>query len=363
MFPFLGLNYVIKNLLAPFLLCFIGFFSIIIIFQALQIADVLFQSNESFFNIVELFGLLSIAYFPVIIPFCLLFGILFGYGKMSSDAELAALSSFGISKPLLALPAAGLALVITVVSFVSVHSWGPKAKNLSRLMQTKISKQVAMTSFQPGVFVDTTMGIVFYAEDEGKDQSLKNVFMIDKTNPDKPSIVFSKSGTFSKGKEDNLGILLTKGEIHQTLKENQHITVGFEDYLLKLSNQNNGVLKRNSIESFSTANLKVLLKAKKKNKRENLIRIEIHKRTVLSLICIFFAAIGILYGLRLHNRSSRGSGFFVSLIFSTLFWALLFMSESLSRKYGSPYIIYMPCVVFFIVIFCIQKWNKFKSIV
>lgn len=359
--PYLGLNYVTKNLIAPFLLCFVGFFSVIIIFQALQIADVLFQSNESFFSIIELFGLLSIAYFPIIIPFCLLFGILFGYGKMSSDAELAALSSFGISKKVLSIPAIGLALIITIVSFVSVHSWGPKAKSKSRVIQSKISKQVAMTSFQPGVFVDTTLGVILYAEDEGKKSSLENVFMIDKRNSEGASIVFSKSGDFSKGKED-FGIMLSRGEIHQTLKDNQHITVGFDSYLLNLVNKESSVLGKKTIGSLSTSNLKTLLKSKKET-RKKLMRIEIHKRTALSLICIFFSAIGVLYGLRLHNRSSRGSGFFVSLVFSTLFWVLLLMSESTAQKFDNPYIVYFPCFAFFFIILGIQKWNKFRSIV
>jgi len=228
-------------------------------------------------------------------------------------------------------------------------------------MQTNISKQVAMTSFQPGVFVDTTLGVVLYAEDEGKDSSLKNVFMVDKRNPENASVVFSKMGTFSQKKND-FGILLSQGEIHQTLKDEQHISVGFSEYLLKLFNQNNKVLKRNSIESLPTASLKTLLK-KPSQENKTLIHIEINKRTVLSLICIFFAAIGILFGLRLHNRSSRGSGFFVSLIFSTVFWILLFMSESIARKLAHPLIVFLPCIVFLIIIVIIQRLNKLRSIV
>lgn len=353
--------YILKAIFLPFLMCLLTFFSLIFIFQFLQNSKIFFQDSSSLSLVLQIFTLLGVSYLPLVIPFCLLFGILFGHGRLSGQSEFTAFASFGISKWQLVQPACFFTLICTVVCFNSIHTWGPSAKFKSRSLEYALKKKIAVTAFQPGVFLTQIPNVTMYAEDEDSQKNLKNIFIVN--NSEQPYTIFSNSGKFIKeGQTSNLGIDLYDGEIYShSSDDSSDMLINFRKYFVQLfrSNSKNHTTKK--IGNRSSRQLRRILKTPGKDK--NISTVELYKRNTFALSCFFFLVLGSLFSLRLHNRSSTGSGFMSALIIAMFFWMTLFTSEFLAASMNIPLIMYSPILICSLLCLASYKWIKSKSII
>lgn len=355
-----ALLYVGVNLVVPFLFSLAGFIFLILIFQTFKTSEVLFKLDKSSFEIIEFFCLFLVSSLPLLVPFCLLFGILFGYGKMSTDNELTACCALGVSKWQLSLPAFFLGFLVFGMSWTLIHNYGPKAKHRYRFIFDNLKKDIVKTQVQPGVFISENPKTVVYAESKSKDGTLSRIFILDETSmADNSSAIFSASGQFTN-RSSRVGLRLTDGEIHQPHENKEHLILKFETYEREIQFGARSVAQK-TIGSNTTSQLKAL--AADKSPKSKMARIEAKKRNVIALIPLFFAAFGVLFGLKIHARSSKGSGFFVSLLIMISFWATLFTSEYFAASLDVPTLVYLPCLVFSCLLLGILYWNRLRSVV
>lgn len=353
--------YILKAIFLPFLMCLLTFFSLIFVFQFLQNSKIFFQDSSSLSLVLQIFTLLGVSYLPLVIPFCLLFGILFGHGKLSGQSEFTALASFGISKWQLVQPACFFTIICTVVCFNSIHTWGPNAKFKSRSLEYALKKKIAVTAFQPGVFLTQIPNVTMYAEDEDSNKNLKNIFIVN--NSEEPYAIFSNSGQFIKeGISSDLGIDLYNGEIYSSSSDDSSdMLINFKKYFIQLFRSRAVDTTKKNIGNRSSRKLRKILKASSKEK--DVATVELYKRNTFALSCLFFLILGSLFSLRLHNRSSTGSGFMSALVIAMFFWITLFSSEFLAASLNLPVIMYSPILICGLLCLASYKWIKFKSII
>jgi len=311
-----------------------------------------------------MFFLLGVSYLPILLPFSLIFGILFGHGKLSSQSEFTALASFGLSKLQMAQPAFLFTALSLFTCFQSIHSWGPKSKYQSRALKYVIKQEVAAKAFQPGVFLTQIPGVTMYAESQSSDKKLSRIFILNENNQDHLQI-FSKNGFFTskESSESNFGLKLLDGEIYKNSdSELSSLVISFRSYLVELfKTKQTKTLAKRQISNSTTSQLKQSLK-NKTPKEQNLILIEINKRNMFSFSCLFFLIVGLIFSLRLHNRSSKGSGFFLAVLISLFFWIVLFVAEFLAKSQSNPLLVYSPVIP--CGLFCLgsYSWMRLKSI-
>jgi len=345
-------------------MCLVAFFSLIFVFQFLQSSQFLFQDQSSTNLILRMFLLLGISYLPILLPFSLIFGLLFGHGKMSSQSEFTALASFGVTKLQMSQPAIFFSTVCLFTCFNSIHTWGPNAKYQSRALKTVIRQKIAATAFQPGVFITQIPGVTMYAESQNGDGLLQNVFILNQGKKDKVHI-FSSNGAFqeSDDKQPGFGLKLFNGQMYKNSKKDlSSLIISFQTYLVELFEARKHVAAtKRQINNSTSQQLKKQLKTTAETNKTPIL-IEINKRNMFAFSCVFFLIVGTLFSLRLHNRSSKGSGFFVAIIVSLFFWIMLFISEFLSASYKMPILVYLPILP--CSLFCVFSyfWIKVKSI-
>lgn len=357
--PFRSFKYLFFNVFWPFVLCLFAFFSLIFVFQFMNKADFFLKDTTSLKFVSQYFGLLSVSYLPLIIPFCLLFSVLFGYGRLSSSLELTAFSNLGYSKLKLSQPALLFSALAFIICSSSIHSWGPKSKLLSRSLHSVLINKAAVSALQAGVFMTQFPNMVLYAESEDNQKNLNRIFLLQKKNTD-ANFIFSNSGKFIKESPDqSIGLKLENGAIYNqaSLKKTQesNFIISYKDYLIKLFKTSDFDLSKEQVANMTS---KKLLKVKTPASR-----IEFHKRLVLSLSCLLFGVLALLFSLKLHERSSRGNGFFKALVFSLAFWVLLFISEYFSLQQQLPILIYIPICIFIGLIIWIHYSNKSKFVI
>lgn len=357
--------YILKSIFSPFLMCLVAFFSLIFVFQFLKSSQYFFQDPSTANLVLRMFSLLGVSYLPILLPFSLIFGLLFGHGKLSSQSEFTALASLGVSKLQMAQPAILFTVICFFTCFNSIHTWGPNAKFQSRSLKNVLKRKIAVTAFQPGVFLTQVPGLTMYAESQDSDDKLSKVFILNEKGQDNLQ-VFSNEGKFVKKTDgsNSLGLELSDGEMYSnTKKDLSSLIISFNTYLVELFQIQNKPASARRIGNSTSKHLKNRLKNLKLSQAQRVpLVVELYKRNMFAFSCIFFLIMGSLFSLRLHDRSSKGGGFFMAVTISLIFWIMLFVSEFLAFSYSNPLLVYMPILP--CSLFCIgaYQWIKLKSI-
>ena len=350
--------YILYALFWPFILSFFSFFGLIFIFQFIRNSELLLLDLNDIHMCLKVFIFDSLSHLPLIIPFCLLFGILFGFGKLSSNHELTAFSNLGYSKPQLSIPAVFMTLICFFICSSSIHTWGPNAKSKSKFINSILTKKLALSTLQPGIFLNNLPNTVFYTETiNNSTKDLTRVFLLTDGNQKHPKFIFSNSGAFLKpsSPEESFRLLLNDGQLFNQDKKRRNFIVDFESYKISLF--------KNKVFNFINTKPKYLTSKRLSEFKKIKYRIEYHKRIVLSLACFIFLFLSLLFSLKLHSRSSSGRGFLLALFFSLAFWIILFISEYISISQNIIMTIYLPTIIFLIVIVFVYYWNKSRLII
>lgn len=350
--------YILYSLFWPFILSLFSFLGLIFILQFINNSELLLLDSRDMHMSLKFFMLGSLSYLPLIIPFCLLLGILFGFGKLSSNHELTAFSNLGYSKPQLSIPAVFITLVCFFICSSSIHTWGPNAKSKSKFLNSLLIEKLALSALQPGVFLNNLPNAVFYTEEiNSSNKALKRVFLLTGQDQEQPKFIFSDKGAFldSPTAEESFQLLLNEGQLFSQDKKSRNFIVDFESYKVSLF--------KNQDFDFIDAKPSYLT-SKRLGDYENIkYKIEYHKRIVLSLTCFLFLALSLLFSLKLHSRSSSGKGFVLALFLSLAFWIVLFISEYISVSQNTLVTMYLPIIIFLIIIASVYYWNKSKFVI
>jgi len=350
--------YIFYSLFWPFVLSLISFVGLILILQFIKKSELLLLDSSDLSLSLKFFFLGSLSYIPLIIPFCLLLGVLFGYGKLSSNHELTAFSNLGYSKIALATPAMLLTLACFLICSSSIHSWGPKAKAKSKFIESLLHEKLALTALQPGVFLNNLPNAVFYSEEiNNSSKKLKRVFLLTGQDQDQAKFIFSDTGSFidSPETDESFKLLLDDGQLYGQDKQNRSFIVDYKTYAVSL-------FKNQDLDFISSKPTYLTSKRLKKFKPIK-HKIEYDKRIVLSLTCFLFFALALLFSVKLHSRSSSGKGFVIAIFLSLIFWIVLFVSEHLAITNELSIIMYSPIFIFTLIVLSLYYWNKSKFII
>ncbi len=344
-------GYVLRNLCSSFFLCLTGIISFTFITQFLQLSSVIFSNQTAFYIFLKIFSLSILSYLPILIPFCLLFSILFGYEILSQNSELTILAAFGYSKLQISSPAILMGLLSLFASTYILNTLGPTSNYWSNSMETELKRNTATFAITPGRFIDKIPDYLLYIESKNPDGFLKTVFINYDGDEGNKFSLFADTGKIIVDNVGLVGIELQDGTIYSLLKDGaSNIKLLFKKYQIKffLPPQESGNTKI-PISNQTTNNL---LKSFKSSKdKENIFKIkkEIIKRYISPFSCLFFLFIGTLLSIRLHSQASKGSGIFVAFGFFAVFWIFMFIGEHLTNLFSNLYFMSIPILVSLIV--------------
>jgi|GEM_PF-2261829 len=357
--------YLFENLFIPFVLCLIAVSGLLFVLQLIQLSEVLFSDLSLFIIYIKVFALLLLSYLPMVIPFCLLFSILVGYESLSQSSELIALSSLGYNKISMSAPAAFLSAVSFFLSFYILNSLGPSSNYLSNDLERDLKRRAAVFAVQPGVFVTKVKDYVVYAESKSSTGDLQKILIDykDSSGKQEDTVVFARSGRLIKDKVGLVGIELFDGEAHSVLKKDlSNLIISFKKYSIDFFLPNAAKAPIAIEEQKTTKLLSFFKNESEQSKNSFLMRKEIFKRFLIPFSTIFFFIIGSILGLRVHTRSSKGSGTYFALGIFFIFWGSIFVSDFLSLSYLSLYFMTIPIVVSISIIGSILFYQRKKEV-
>ena len=226
---------IIKEVGTIFLVTLASMLSLIVIGRMIDLKDIFVGQNIQILYVIKSFFYLGPSFLSMVIPIACMLSIFLCFLRMSSDRELTALQTSGISirslvlSPLLfSLGAMGFTLYVTL----HLTSWG-----IDNFRETAVEmvREQTEVSMQPGVFhrMIPDMAIYVHNRDPGTSE-LREVFIFDETVPEAPLTIVAPTGRMLSDKEEGmLYFILDEGRIYRQDQE-EHSLVSFGEYRLRL---------------------------------------------------------------------------------------------------------------------------------
>ncbi len=275
------------------------------------------------------------------IPIALLLAILVSLGRLSSDSEIIALKSSGVSMLQIFRPYAMLALIsFLIVNFVVFEGlpWGTRK---IRHLLLEMVQETSYFSITERTF--TRMGhILFYVESyDPATQALKDIFVQDARNPKRQVTIIAPKGKVFKDIKNHLMVIrLYNGNIHQmfSMKESyQKLHFSTYDFRVDLANRINGrgIMRVKARDLSVSALRKRIAKGKKAGEDESGDEIELYKKFALPFTCLIFTLIGVPLGIQ-PKRSRRSAGLLLCLLVVFVYYGFTIFSDALGRNHTLP---------------------------
>ena len=334
--PLLINKYIFKEFISPFAVNVLLFTFIFLMAELIQITNWIVNYNINLFTVLRMIIYQTPYFLIFVIPLSIMITTLLTFLKLSSENEIMAIKSGGISIYGL-LPPVGvfclIGFVLTLFMTVYGQAWGRTA--LRALTLEVVSESIDI-GLKERTFDDSFEGVTIYVNDINlRNKNLIDVFIEDNRQPDKVNTVIAPRGiVFSDPDNATAHLRLFNGSIHQTnLKEKTAHAIYFDTYEISLDTKRSVAREKAKPKRPKEMGFKDLRNfvqnAELKDGRYFSMLLELHRRLALPFGCIALGIIAVPLGVQ--SRSAKRSFGLVLGLFFFLFYYLLM---SMGKVYG-----------------------------
>lgn len=331
-------RYILREISVPFLLGLAVFTFILLIARILKLVEMVLNRGVPLLEVLKLFSYILPGFLEVTVPMALLLAVLVAFGRLSSDSEITALKTSGVSLYQLLRPVAVFALVTYIAALglsVFARPWG---NTLLRDGLYTIAKTRASAGIREKVFNDDFAGLVIYVDQiQPPGNTLNGILISDTRDQSQRNTVVAKLGMLVPNEPSHvLTLRLFAGSIHAFYaSDRSYHRTDFSIYDISLD-LNTALAKLRPREKdpseMTVTQLRAAIAAKQAAAEPAFAEsVELQRKFSIPFACLAFAAIGIPLGIR-PSRSVRSRGFTLSLALIFGYYLLLTLGESLGER-------------------------------
>jgi LPS export ABC transporter permease LptF/LPS export ABC transporter permease LptG len=210
-------RYLVREIVPPLLLALVGLTFVLMMPPILQNAEQLIAKGVGWSIIFRALLTLTPQALSVTIPMALLYGVLFGLGRLSADREFVALQACAVSIYRLMRPIALLAVLASAATAYETIVALPDANQTYRELTFNAVASGAESDVKPRVFFTTFPNRVLYVRDIPPGSSWKDVFLADATQPDRTTVYLARQGRLAIDRvKRKVELVLENGTNHTT---------------------------------------------------------------------------------------------------------------------------------------------------
>jgi len=210
-------RYLVREILPPLLIALVGLTFALMMPPILKDGEQLVAKGVAFTTIVRALWTLTPSALCVTIPMALLFGILFGLGRLSADREFVALQACGISLFRIFRPIVLVALLCCAATAYETIVAVPAANQTYREITFSVIASWADSDIKPRVFFQGFPNRVIYARDVQAGGGWRDIFLADDTQPDQTTVYFADRGRLVIDRDkQKVELILEKATRHTT---------------------------------------------------------------------------------------------------------------------------------------------------
>jgi lipopolysaccharide export system permease protein len=293
---------------------------------------------------IQILFLKTPAFIVLAFPMAMLLATLMAYSRLSSDSELIALRSLGISVYRLVIPAIILSLLVSGLTFF-ISDFVTPAANYQATVTLKEALDQKQPAFRDRNIVypeyktiempdgdeQTILTRLFYAEEFDGEQMM-GLTILDRTQEGMNQIINAQSATWNF-KENTWDFF--NGTIYLIAPDGSYRNiVRFKHQKLALPRAPLDLTQRRNHEEMSLSQAQEYLEIVKLSGNEEKVRklkIRIQEKIAIPFACVAFGLVGSALGLRPQNASKATSfGVCVGLIFA--YYMLLIFTRSMGAE-------------------------------
>lgn len=210
-------KYVIKELIWPFLFGLAVITFVLLMDYILDLLDKIINKGLSVSVVLEVFALSLAWMLALSIPMAVLIAALMGYGRMSSDSEIIALKSCGVSLVNMVIPGLLLGFVLAVFLVWFNDRVLPETNHRARILMSDITRKKPTWSLEENIFLDHFKGYHILVKSVDTEKSkIGDVTILDHKNPKSPRTITAEDGKIEFSEDGSVLIMyLNNGEIHE----------------------------------------------------------------------------------------------------------------------------------------------------
>jgi lipopolysaccharide export system permease protein len=304
--------------------------------ELIQITNWIVNYNINLSTILRMI-LFQTPYFLIfVIPLSIMITVLLTFLRLSSENEILAIKSGGISIYGLLVPVFAFCLIgflITIFMTVYGQAWGRMAL---RELTYKVVAESIDIGLKERTFDDNFSGVTIYVNEiDLKNKNLVDVFIEDNRQPDKVNTVIAPRGIiFNDPDNATVHLRLFNGSIHQTnLKDKTAHAIYFDTYEISLdtpsaSAEKKGKPKRPKEMTIGELH-QYIESAGSKDGRYYSLLLELHRRFSIPFGCFALGIIAVPLGVQ-SRSAKRSFGLVLGLVFFLLYYLLM----SVGKVYG-----------------------------
>ncbi len=368
-------RYIVTEILGPMGLGFLVYTFILLLRFLFQSAEMIIRRGLP----ISIVGKLLLVTLPNIVvltlPMSLLFGILIAVGRLSSDSELTAMRSCGISLLSLYRPVLLVSAVLTILNtllMIYILPWGNHSLQQLRL---DILTQTMSQQVEPRVFYQEWVGkSVYVFEVPPPGRRWKGVFLAE-TDPSSPKTQVTVAD-WGEIKVDPAGervvMVLTNAVRHTVdlsrpvsyeISRHKELDVVLEDQFT--SEQKAKMASTKGVRELNLTELRAVRRDRSlPREMRNLALVEIHKKFSIPFACMVFGLFALPLGIN-NRRGGKTSGFAISIAVIVVYYIMLNNGEEAARygKLSAGLAMWLPNLVLAAMgVFILLRRNSDKGL-
>jgi LPS export ABC transporter permease LptF/LPS export ABC transporter permease LptG len=359
MFKFFD-RYILREVAPPFGIGLLLCAFVLLMNQILLLAELFITKGVSFGLAAEVLIYLIPSLLAFAVPMAVLMGILAGLSRLSTDSEIVAFRTLGISSRRLARPVFVFAFAGWLVTSYLTLFLAPRANY--KWVQTITGSVLAKVQVRivPREFNETVPKMVLYIREIDRDKTWRNVFVYLTKEPAEPRLILAREGRLDLFPETKTATLvLTDGTVHSyplaepekySITSFKRLEEGIDVESLFASMAGRKRVREKDILELreGVRELRVELAALKlrgadvpeptlrdKTRDYRAHWIEIHKKFALPFVCFIFVLLGLPLGMT-TKKGGRTSGFTISIAVILLYYILITAGEKLAMDGKVP---------------------------
>jgi len=354
-------RYLASQLMLPFSFGVAAFSSIGVSIGALfELIRKITTANLSFEIAVQVFFLQMPLYIYYALPMSMLLSTLILYSRLSTDSELVALRSAGISAYRLIVPTLIMGLIVTGISFAFNEAIVPAANSRATTLlqqalnegKVNIVSNIVNPVYESVTLPDGTktqmLTKLFYAK-SSNGKEMDSVTILDFSEPGMQVFVAGQRAVWNNEKSfwdiyDGTSYSYSVDGTRREILKFQKAVVNFSRVPLDLA------ARKKNWEEMTIAELNDLRSLYDKSgnfKESQTTLLRIQQKTATPFVCLVFALVGATLGMRPNRRSGKGASFAISIVIIFGYYLLAFICDAMGNTAVlSPYVAaWLPTVV------------------
>ncbi len=351
-------KYLIREILYPFFLSLIVITFVLLFVKIDRIADNVINKGADLKLVLMVIGNLALYLFRITIPVAFLSGVLLALGRMSSENEILAFRSLGISLNRLFLPVFVMAFILAIFLLVLQDRVFPQIQRKIENIFYQIAKTAKNITFKEKEFIQ--IGDYTFYIDKLRGNYIKGVTVYEPVGNNTHRTITAMEGTYKVSKDKSEVIFnLKQGTFDEpkSAQSKSFYKMRFDNYVVKMpikDSRNVGLSK--SLSEMTFAELFKRAKMLKESSNFNLksqkaeyyrVMNAIYKRITYAFAVVALALISIPIAIKIH-RAEKSINFAVALFIVILYYVLLGLGEAITlRGFVFPFLTTsLPNIVF-----------------